>query len=182
MKYRKELFTIALLSIICSSSLLVNAQENYPVPVKTDRMLFYLQRSFNRNTIIYDLNRLPDGSVNPKKPVNIYWIRYQDDGRKAELSYLQNKAFGIRCKVSDRGESGFIMHFNYFDKREILLSKTNTGDYKAFVNINHEMAELVSAFIKSESNSSGMPQSFKFLEFHGISVMTGKLISEKIML
>jgi len=168
--------------VLVGNSLLINAQEDYPIPVKTDQMLFYLQRSFNRNTIIYALNKLPDGSVNTKNPIHVYWIRYQERGQKAELSFLQSKAYGVKCKISDRTKNSFIIHFNYFDQREIHLSKSATGNYKAIVSINHEPAELVNAFIQSESNSSGMPQSFKFIEFHGTSLTTGKIISEKIML
>ena len=30
------------------------AQTSYPLPPKTDKMLFYLQSSFNKNTIIFE--------------------------------------------------------------------------------------------------------------------------------
>lgn len=170
------------LLIFAGKADLIHAQENYPVPGKSNNMLFYLQRSFNHNTIIYALNKLPDGSVNSKSPIHVYWIRYQEHGQKAELSLLQKKAFGVNCEVSDRTKGSFILNFNHFDKRDIFLSRSVTGDYKAFVTINHELAELTSAFIQSESNTSGMPRSFKFLEFHGTSVISGKRVSEKIML
>jgi hypothetical protein len=182
MKGQKIILLILFLCIIVSKTVLVKAQDNYPVPSKTDKMLFYLQRSHNRNTIIYDLNTLPSGEIDKKKPVNIYWIRYEEGGRKAELSFLQNKAFGVHCLDSDIAKGSFILRFNCFDKRKIILLKTDTGDYKAFVTINHEMAELISAYIKSENNSLGIPTSMKFIEFHGTSVASGKIISEKVIL
>jgi hypothetical protein len=182
MNGNKGIITFLFLWIFAGNALLLSAQENYPVPAKTNNMLFYLQRSFNRNTIIYALNKLPDGSVNSKNPIIVYWIRYQERGQKAELSYLQGKVFGVKCEVSDQSDGSFILNFNYFDKRDIFLSRSVTGDYKAFVTINHELVELTSAFIQSESSSSGMPQSFKFLEFHGTSVISGKKVSEKILL
>ena len=182
MKIGNKIFTVVLLCIFVCRTPLINAQDNYPVPVKTIKMLFYLQRSHNKNTIIYELNTLPDGKVNIQKPINIYWIRYEEGGRKAELSFLQNKAFGVRCRVSDKEKASFIIHFNSFDKREIVLSRTFKGDYKAYLSINNEMAELVSSFIKSENSSFGFPLSFKFIEFHGISVISGRTISEKIIL
>lgn len=182
MKGQKKILLVLFLCIIVSKTILVNAQDNYPVPAKTDKMLFYLQRSHNRNTIIYDLNTLPCGEIDKKKPVNIYWIRYEEGGKKVELSFLQNKAFGVHCLASDKEKGSFILLFNCFDKRKIILSKTDTGYYKAFVTINHEMAELISAFIKSENNSLGVPLSMKFIEFHGISVKSGKTISEKVII
>jgi hypothetical protein len=182
MKGQKIILLILFLCIIVSKTILVNAQDNYPVPFKTDKMLFYLQRSHNRNTIIYDLNTSPNGELNKEKPICIYWIRYEEGGRKAELSFLQKKAFGVRCRASDIANDCYIVHVNNFDKREIFLSRTDIGDYKAFVTINHEMAELICAYIESENNSIGIPLSIKFIEFHGISLKSGKTISEKIIL
>jgi len=182
MKIQKNIIIILFLCIIFSKTILVTAQDNYPVPSKTDKMLFYLQRSHNRNTIIYDLNTSPNGEINKDKPINIYWIRYEEGGRKAELSFLQNRAFGVHCLASDKAKGSFTLHFNCFNKREIILSRTDTGDYRAFVTINHELTELISAFIKSENNSLGIPIAMKFIEFHGTSVKSGKIISEKVIL
>jgi hypothetical protein len=182
MKSAKKILMFFVFCIIVCKPLLINAQDNYPVPVKTGKMLFYLQRSHNRNTVIYDLNTLTGGEINNGKPISVYWIRYEEGGRKAELSFLQSRVFGVHCRLSDKEKEGYILHFNNFDKREITLSKTETGNYRAFVTINNELAELISAYIKSENNSFGFPLSFKFIEFHGISVLNGKPISEKIVL
>jgi hypothetical protein len=182
MRCSAKILAVSLLFILAVGTIPVNAQDNYPVPSKTDKMLFYLQRSHNRNTIIYDLNTLSDGKINTENPISIYWIRYEEGGRKAELSFIQNKVFGVRCLMIDKEKESFILHFKYFNKREITLSKTDLGDYKAFVTINNELAELVSAYIKSENNPLGIPLSFKYIEFHGISILNGKLISEKIIL
>jgi hypothetical protein len=156
----KNLQKILPLLFLCTTvgiTLDTAAQENYPVPLKTDKLLFYLQRSHNRNTIIYDLNTLSTGEINKEKPINIYWIRYEEGGRKAEMSFIQNQAFGVHYRISDKEKESYILHFNYFDKRDITLSRTYTGYYRAYVIINNELAELISAYIKSENNSLGIP-------------------------
>jgi hypothetical protein len=145
-------------------------------------MLFYLQRSHNRNTIIYDLNTLRNGEIDIENPINVYWIRYEEGAAIAKLSFLQKRVFGVKCIMENRGEKSYILHFNNFNKKEILLSKTETGVYKAFISINHEMAELTSAYIKSENNSLGIPLIMKFIEFYGISLKSGKTISEQVIL
>jgi hypothetical protein len=159
-------------------SLAVLGQADYPIPPETNKMLFYLQRSHNRNTVIYNINTLPDGTINEEKPVDIYWIRYEEDERKAELSYIQKKAFGVQHKLVDKAKENFILHFNRFGQREVFLFKSSAGKYKAFMKINNELAEFKSAFIKSENNSLGMPIVVKFIEFHGISIKSRKIISE----
>jgi len=174
----KILLSIALVVNIFSA----NGQTAYPTPPGTDKMLFYIQRSHNQNTIIYDLNLLPDGGLNKKKPINVYWIRYEEKGQIAEMSTLQLKAFGIHCRLIDNDKVSFVVSFNLFDKREILLSQSISGKYKAYIRINGELAELSSAFIKAENNLLGMPIVLEYIEFKGISVKSRKEVLERMKL
>lgn len=172
------LFSIALVVNIISA----NGQSVYPTPPGTDKMLFYLQRSHNHNTIIYDLNLLPDGGLDRKKPINVYWLRYEESGQIAVMSTLQLKAFGIHCQLIDYENESFIVKFNQFDKRKILLSKSISGKYKAYITINGELAELSSAFIKAENNLLGIPIVLEYIEFKGISVKSRKEVLERMKL
>jgi hypothetical protein len=173
------LFLIGFLSIL--NGFVANAQAGYPVPQRTDKMLFYLQRSHNKNTIVYDLNTLPNGSLDKDDPVKMHWIRFEEGGRKADLSFIQRKAFGVKCKATDNAKTSFVLKFNNFNKRDMLLAKTAAG-YKALIKIANETAELESVFIKAENNALGMPLSFKYIELSGISIKTKKKISERINL
>lgn len=172
-----------LIGILLSATLSYGqGQASYPVPPKTDKMLFYLQRSHNKNTIVYELNMLPDGKVNIKNPINIYWIRYEEGGRKAELSFIQRRAFGVRCKLHNKSENTFILQFNNFNKKEILLVKSAAGVYNAFVKIKNETAQLEDVYIKAENNALGLPLSFKYMDIYGVSAKNGQQISERINL
>src|SRR4051812_538498 len=71
------------------------AQENFPVPPASASQLFYLQRTPNTNTIVYELN-LKNGVPDADNPVHAFWLRYQEKGQQEELSYIQRKfAYGI---------------------------------------------------------------------------------------
>ena len=173
-------YFITLFCVLVGIITQVKGQEGYPVPLKTENLLFYFQRSHNKNTVVYELNILPDGKINKHKPVNTYWIRYEEGGIKKELSFLQLKAFGIQWQLTDKEKESFILHFNCFRKREIYLLKANTTDsYKAYIKINGELSELTRMYIKSENNSLGIPLSVKFIEISGISFKNGKNITEK---
>ena len=75
---------------------------NYPKPPVTAERLFYVQRSQNTNTIVYDVNIDKNGKPNADEPVKVYWIRYADKGQQADLSYIQRKfAYGVNSKFSD---------------------------------------------------------------------------------
>jgi len=176
---RLILFTIITLLI---NELMLFAQAGYPTPPPTDKMLFYLQRSHNKNTIIYDLNTYSDGKLNKDNPIKIYWLRYEEGGRLADLSFIQKNAFGAKCTLSDKVKESYTVRFNQFDKREIQLIKSISGKYKAYMNINNDFAELSHVFIKSENNALGMPIKVKYIEFHGVSAKSKKLVLEVMFL
>jgi len=177
-KFLPILFGVLLLE---STVFYAHAQTGYPVPDKTDKMLFYFQRSHNKNTVIYELNTLPDGTLNRKNPINTYWIRYEEGGVKKELSFIQQKAFGVNCKLMDKEKESFVLQFNHFKAREIYLIKTNIKYYKAYVTINGEFAELSSLYIQSENNSLGFPLAVKYVELKGINLKTMQPCCEKII-
>ena len=82
-------------------------KDTYPAP-KADNLLFYLQRTKNKNTIIYELNTLANGTINQQEPVHACWLRYEEGGKRMELSYVQKKlAFGIDA-VTDKQKDNYI--------------------------------------------------------------------------
>lgn len=173
---------------ICFSLLLIvtglslKAQDDYPVPEKTEKQLFYFQRSHNKNTVVYDLNTLPDGKINVDEPVVFYWIRFEEGGVKKELSFIQKKAFGLDCQLADKKKGSFLCHFKAFKKRNIYLMKIDpAGNYKAYMEINGELSELTRMYIKSENNSLGVPLTVKFVEMTGINLKTRKRVLERFI-
>ena len=160
----------------------IQAQTSYPLPPKTDKMLFYLQRSFNKNTIIFETEFSADNILNSERPVKMYWKRYEEDGRIAELSFIQRKIFGLKCTPIDETKSSFLLVNNRFRRFEIIVKKSITGNYRAYSEINNQLTELESVFIKATNNPLGIPISFEYIEVSGISTENGKKNTERIML
>jgi hypothetical protein len=76
----------------------------FPVPRHNPDMLFYLQRSLDINTVIYEAKYnapVNFGDLDPNEPVNIYWIRYTDGGSVAPLSSVQKLGYGIKSEKLD---------------------------------------------------------------------------------
>jgi len=93
------------LSIIISISLLsltlAISQQNeiYPVPNKTKELLFYIQRNHNSNTIVYNANFDNVGNLIDHKPIDVFWIRYDEQGQRMELRTIEKMfAYGVECK------------------------------------------------------------------------------------
>jgi hypothetical protein len=178
---RSLLYYIAFPIILWGNSKSIYGQEGYPIPPKTDKLLFYFQRSHNKNTVVYDLNTNAEGKLDCNKPVHAYWIRYEEGGTIKELSFIQQKAFGLHWQLSNKEKESFTMHFNSFKKRTIHLMRAANGIYKAFITINNEYAELTAMFIKSENNSLGFPLKIKYVDLKGIDIKNRQIITERII-
>ena len=68
---------IVLLSMIFSITNVAISQDKFPTPAGNPKQLFYLQRTSNTNTIVYELN-YKNGLLDEDEPVHVFWIRYNE--------------------------------------------------------------------------------------------------------
>lgn len=168
--------------IMYSNTVSVQAQVSYPVPTKGKNMLFYLQRTFNKNTIVFELNKDENNTLNATHPIKMYWIRYEENNQKADLTSVQQMVFGLKCIPTNSTKTTFLLVNRKIEKLKINLEKTNLGDYKAFMNINNQKTELERVFIKTEENSIGLSINVKYIEVSGISSISNKKNVERILM
>jgi len=154
--------------------------HKYPVPKCTETLLFYVQRTHNSNTIIYELNFQPDGMVNKKEPLHPIWIRYEEGGAREELSFIQNRVYGLDFRLLEKDT--YVIHFRAYKKREIYLIRSATSNlYKVMININGKMAELTNLFICSVTNALGIPSTIRYIDINGIDPASGTIVSERVI-
>ena len=152
-------------------------QPAFPVPTNVPHMMFYMQRTPNSNTIIYDLNIQKDGTLDKDEPVNVYWIRYADGGETKSLNYIQRKfAYGI--KVKPLGNDKYDVHSVAYAKKEMFLMKSPTGDYHIYTKINNVMAILNRIYLQIEGGTFWFPN-VVYIEMKGIDPASGKEIKEQ---
>lgn len=150
----------------------------FPVPPADANRLFYLQRTANINTIIYDLNvdketGLPDAD----EPVKAYWIRYNEKGQKENLSYIQRKfAYGIVSKKL--ADNKFDIRFVSYKKFPLTLMKAADGKYHIFATVSQRQMILHNLFVKIEGGSFWLPN-VVYVEFKGTDPVTGKEVTER---
>jgi hypothetical protein len=153
---------------------------HFPVPPEKENSLFYIQRSKNANTIVYDANLKPDGSLDQTNPVKIYWIRYAEDSLIEPLSYIQQKyAYGLKTTPYPGKPGQFILTFNSYSKKQFyLLKDTNGKHFSTYAIINGKYAILKKVLIKISGGTFWFPN-IDFIELVGKDVATQKPISEK---
>jgi len=151
--------------------------DSFPVPAGNPAQLFYVQRTPNVNTIVYELN-YRDGVFDEDEPVHVFWIRYGDKGQKAELSFIQEKfAYGIRVKLLEKGK--YDLRFVSYRKYQILLQKGVDGRYRAYASINQKTVMLNRIFISIHGGSFWSPN-IEYIEITGTDPATGKEVTERM--
>lgn len=149
----------------------------YPTPPASNERLFYVQRTPNANTIVYDLNLNSDGKLNTEQPVKAYWLRYADKGQKEELNYIQRKfAYGLNSKALNNGS--YDIRFVSYKKFPLTLMKGGDGKYHIFASIAQKQVILNRIFVKIEGGSFWIPNVL-YVEIKGTDPETGKEIVDR---
>jgi hypothetical protein len=160
----------------------VNPVDTFPVPSGNKNMVFYVQRTHNTNTIVYELNYANDSTLNKTTPIHPYWVRYADGGGNQELSYIQRQyAYGVVTELIDKEKQTFKVNFVSYKKRDIFLvrSKDEKKSYAAFMTINNKLVRLERVFVKIEGGTFWVPH-ITYVEVTGRD-LAGKVVSERII-
>lgn len=72
--------------------------------------LFHIERTRDADQVYYDVNINKDGSLNRERPVNVYWVKYTQDGGQESLTWMQRRyAYGL--KILERGGDKMVFQF-----------------------------------------------------------------------
>lgn len=156
-----------------------NEADTFPVPKPYDKLLFYLQRTPNTNTVMYELNFDPKGQLNEDEPVHVYWIRYTEPGNpKKELNFIQRKyAYGLKVKkISDLH---WELRFVSTSKRVLHLQKAEDGRYYVFATVNGVNTVLKRVYLKIDGGTFWSPN-VVYIELKGTDAASGKPNVERI--
>jgi hypothetical protein len=168
------LFLIGLIGLVLQG---VAQVENFPVPTPDNKQLFYLQRTSNTNTIVYELN-LQNGSIDKDNPVKEYWIRYQEKGQREDLNYIQRKfAYGIKSKKI--AENQYELSFVSYKKYKMILKLAADNKFYVYTNINQKAIILNRIFIKLNGGSFWSPN-VEYVEISGIDPNTRSVVKERM--
>jgi len=152
----------------------------YPIPPQNENSLFYLQRSKNTNTIVYDTNIKSDGTLNTEQPLKIYWLRYAADSTIEPLTYIQDKfAYGVKAKPYPGKPGQYIVTFNAYEKKMIYLVRKPDGKhYGAYTLINGRYAEMKRIFLMINGGTFWFPN-IEYVDIIGDDMATQKSITER---
>src|SRR5476649_515910 len=123
----------------------------FPVPRGNPRQLFFLQRSQNTNTVVYELN-IKNGILDSIAPVHIFWICYAEKSQKEELTNLQRQhAYGLM--VTYISKDNYELRFLAKKKYVMQLMKGPDHLFHVYNQINGKPAILSSIYLQINGGS-----------------------------
>jgi hypothetical protein len=177
--YLKTHIFAVILSITVFYSYAFSQNENYPIPPKTQERLFYIQRNHNANTIVYDANFDKNGNLDENKPIDVYWIRYDEQGQKMELRSIEKwYAYGVDCEKSDN-KSFFNVELAADKKRAFYLHQIGKFRARLTTLISGKTSILDHMYIFADN--SGVWPTVKYIELFGNDLKTGVKTYQKII-
>ncbi len=150
-------------------------RPDWPIPGEPHQ-LFYVQRSTNKNTVVYTGRFDRNGNLDRNTPAQAYWRRYASGGERMALrSFERRIAYGMR--IHSRPEPGE-WNINAMAAPQFPMLLRNRGGFQAdvFTRIGGRTARPVYGFI--EVDESGLLPRVTGLSMHGTDVSTGRAISE----
>lgn len=152
--------------------------DEYPTP--TDKnMVFYIQKSFNTNAVVYTANIGKDGKLDANEPIKYFWRRYQENGEIKELKFLEKQfAFGINVKKIKSKENAYVFTLVSLKDMKLYLTQNKNGEPIVSTIIAGKPALLKRVFVTAE-HVSLLPKVF-YIEIYGKDLKTGELLYQKI--
>ena len=153
--------------------------NGYPIP-NDDHMLFYIQKSFNQNTVVYALNIDEHGKINPSNPINVFWRRYQEDGRKRELTQIEKTfGYGVKAKPLKNKPNTYVFSIVALKDKQFIATQTPDGKPHVITTIADKNSLIERVYIKAE-HTKLLPKVF-YLEVFGTDLKSKKPVYQKII-
>ena len=151
------------------SILLADDLERHP--------LFKIERSKNANILQYDAQIRPDGTLDKKKPVVVYWVRLAEQGQIKKLSWIQRVfAYGFKTRQDPRSDS-VSLDMAVDIGQPVKVQRVN-GVYRATLTIDDRLMVLERIYIRTIEN--GLLTKVKSIELFGWGADDDEVMYERL--
>lgn len=179
---RKPMNYMRVLAILLGLLLFTSVAKGQDNPLPTPmgkNLLFFLQRTPDANTVIYEINLKKDGKIDAKKPVIGSWIRYEEEQRYKLLSGIEQRfAYGVKSKCIGKDE--FEIRLVAYSKMPLYLLKSGDDQsYKMYIKNGEENLLLKRVFVKVNGGSFWFPK-VQYIDLITAHSETGKEIIRRI--
>jgi hypothetical protein len=181
--FRKALKTIKIVLLILLTIVSpLSAQpfgEKDPMAARIKNLLFFVQKSPDANTVVYELNLNEDGTLCSQDPVKVSWIMYAEDGKREELTSTERKhVYGIQSQ--NLGNDEYEIHLMAYTKLPLFLRRSQTDNkYKIYIKDEGQPYLLKRMFIKLDRCSFWYPK-VQYIDLVAVDTANGREILRRI--
>jgi len=173
-----NIIVLILIVFLFNCKLAAQSKQQFPVPLASPNQLFYLQRTQNINTIIYELN-IENGKLNTETPIDIFWILFTENEKRENLTAMEKEfVYGVKIKPLEKKEYQFTLAA--YPKINLHLAKDSVQKYHVYVTPAKRQMKLTKVYIEEKSSHFKLEPNVEFIEFCGIDLITGLEIIERI--
>lgn len=168
-----------LINILTWISVFTVGLEKYPIPDKNENHLFYIQRTVNTNTVIYEANFDENGFLNPQKPINVYWIDYEKGGKISRLNLLEKRfAYGVRHWEKKACQNEFIIKLAAYEKLPMTLKLS--APFKADLWVENMGKNLKLDHVFISANNKGLLTKVESIKLYLQDTDSNSLIEKEV--
>jgi len=143
-------------------------------------VLFYIHKNTNPNAVVYALNLDDNKKINKQNPIEAFWRRYQEDGRRKKLAWLEKTfAFDFKVKPLKGKENTYVFSLIAMKDKKLYATQNKNGEPIVIMTISGKTAILEKIYLMVDD--SKRIQSVSSMELFGKDPKTGQLIYEKII-
>lgn len=133
-------------------------------------VLFTIERSLNKDQIVYFLHLDENGHPEKEKPISIKWLDKENTGELVPVNWIKKKfGYGVEILSHDGDELSF--KFVSYGKKQFLLKKDLFGNYAVFAKINEQMMKIRHIYLEIDGGSFWKPNitEVSVLGFHELA-------------
>ncbi|MBV9331060.1 MAG: DUF4833 domain-containing protein [Alphaproteobacteria bacterium] len=143
-------------------------------------MLFFLQRSSNANTVVYAARLTSGGKLDPNTPVEVFWRRYEEDGRRRGLNFVERtSAYGIDVHAVSGESDAFDANIVALPQLGFRIAKYAHARPQAVISIDGRLARLTYVYLAVDD--SGFLPSVVSADIYAIEQSNGHVLRERLV-
>jgi Domain of unknown function (DUF4833) len=165
-------------SSVSEGNEILRLRPEFKTPDEPDQ-LFYIQRSPNSNTVVYAARLTSQGAFDPKAPVEAFWRKFNIDGNKQKLNFMERMmAYGVQMDTIRPGQP-ISFRVAALPDRKLTLAMDAQHHPEALLQVDGHTVKL--AYVYLQVVEGGLLPSVPSLDIFGTDIASGKAVHEHLI-
>ncbi len=157
---------------------LPQVRPDFPRPADPN-ILFYIEHSTSPNTVVYTAQMDIAGHLDRDEPIIVFWRRFNSDGARAPLSFLERMfAYGVNVHSTETSANAITANLVSFPQRTVRVDLDGQGKPRASTEMAGHQAKLVYAYV--DVDETGLIPYVRHVDIFGIDLTSGRALHELV--